>query len=131
MKWLQCGIIEEYAAGIRRLVYHHSYIYKLISLQEEEKASKQCVNRWNECVKSDSNIELLKMKCTGVWRITFQRYGSIIFFLIVIVKWSQKKEMDWVYTPTDCQSKAGGAWCCISWKRNDVMYYSCAVYQRG
>lgn len=31
-------------------------------------------------VKSDSSVELWDVKCDGVWRITFQRYGSIIFF---------------------------------------------------
>jgi len=37
MTWLQCGVTEEYAAGIKRLFDRHSYIYKLISLWRKKR----------------------------------------------------------------------------------------------
>lgn len=45
-------------------------------------------------MKSDSSTELLNVKCNEAWRITFQRYGSIIFFLSLL--WNGAKRKKWI-----------------------------------
>lgn len=46
-------------------------------------------------MKSESSIELLNVKCIGVWRITFQKYGSINFFLSLLL-WNGAKRKKWI-----------------------------------